>query len=153
MIGRQDGLATVELALTGAVALMVLFGCIEIGRMVFVWNTVGEATRSGAHLAAICPVNDPAIKAAVLMGAGDTSPILAGLKASHVMVTYLDDAGGIAGSFSDIAYVSVSVSGFQHTLIIPFVGATVTVPAFTTTVPTESLGFIPETGIRVCLEA
>lgn len=149
---HQQGLATVEAAITGAVAVMVLFGCIEIGRMLFVWNTIVEATRRGAHIAAICPPGDSAITEAVLFGDPEASPILAGLRNTNVSVSYMDDAGGAPAEFEDIAYVSVAISGFQHVLIIPFLGQEIAVPSFTTTVPVESLGFIPETGIRVCLE-
>lgn len=153
MSPRQQGLATVECALTGAVALMVLFGCLEIGRMLFVWNTLDEATRRGAHIAAICPLNDPAIVAAVLMGGDGTRAVIDGLHEAHVAVAYLDAAGAGAAAFADTAYASVSIVGYEHTVLIPYVGGAVAVPPFTTTVPVESLGYIPETGARTCLES
>lgn len=150
---REAGLATVEFALTGVVILLVLLGCIEIGRMLFVWNTVDESTRRGARMAAICPLNDAAITRAVLMGGDGESTVVTGLMAANVSVAYLNAAGGAAGSFSETAFASVSITGFQHTLILPVIGTTITVPPFTTTVPVESLGYIPESGARVCLES
>jgi len=149
---RQAGLAAVEFAATGVVVFMVLLGCIEIARMLFVWNTIDEATRRGARIAAICPMNDAAVTRAVLMGGTDESTVLKGLLAANVAVAYLTDTGGAAASFSEASYASVSITGFQHQVLVPYVGATVTVPPFVTTVPVESLGYIPDTDTRVCLE-
>ncbi len=129
---REAGLATVEFAIAGATVMMVLFGCIEIGRMMFVWNTIGEATRVAARLATVSsPTEVAAIRVKVL-----SYPGFSGLTADNVTVTYILE-GGVP------AYVSVGISGYEHTLLIPFVGATVTVPAFQTTLPVESLGYIP----------
>ena len=58
------------------------------------------------------------------------------------------DADGAAGAIgAEIAYVRVTITGYQHNLIIPFLPAsatTLTVPPFSTTVPAESLGYIPD---------
>lgn len=130
---QEAGLATVEFAIAGASMMMALFGCIEIGRALFVWNTIGEATRAAARLAVVSPVVNPptAIKQAALY------PGLYGLTADKVSVTYILE-GGIP------AYVTVGITGYQHTLLIPFVEATVDVPAFQTTLPVESLGIDPD---------
>lgn len=144
-----------EFAIVGAVALTVLIGCLEIGRMLFVWNSVGEATRRAARLAAICPVNHPAIlRAALLNSTGQdlpTSPYLYGLTSSNVSLSYLDAAGATTATFANIAFVRVAITGYVHTVLIPFINQEVAVPAFSTTLPKESLGYIPETGERACL--
>lgn len=152
---RQKGLTTVEFALAGSSALVVLFGCIEISRALYVWNTVGEATRRAARMAAICPMNDPAIRAAALFASdGDSrSPVLHGLEDSMVAVAYTDEGGAVAASVADVAYVTVSVTGYTHTLAIPFFGATIAVPAFSTTVPSETLGYHPDLDAFVCIES
>ena len=41
--------------------LLVLFSVIEIGRAMFVLNALSESTRRAARMAAVCPINDPAI--------------------------------------------------------------------------------------------
>ena len=150
---RQRGLATVEFAIVGSVALTVLIGCIEIGRMLFVWNSVGEATRRAARLATICPVNDPTIiRAAMLNFTGQdvsSSLYLHGLTPSNVSLSYLDAAGAATVTQANMAFVRVSITGYVHTLLIPFVTPTVTVPTFSTTLPAESLGYSPETNTFV----
>jgi Flp pilus assembly protein TadG len=56
---RQRGLVALEVALIGMIAMVTLFAVFEVARVFFVFNTLEEATRRGARLAAVCPVNDP----------------------------------------------------------------------------------------------
>lgn len=119
------------------VALIVLFGCIEVGRLFFVLNTVAEATRRGARVGVVT-ADAASAKAAALAYAGQ----LDGLTADNVNVVYYTETGGVPTGFDDRALVSVSISGYQHTVLIPFLPLpAVTVPAFTTTLPVESMGF------------
>lgn len=144
-------MATIEFAVSGGLALIVLFGCIEISRALYAWNSLGEATRRAAHMAAICPMNDPAIAQAALLAGTGKSSLVHGLSTSHVTVTYLDDAGATTATLDDVRYASVAISGYTHTLAIPFVGATLTAPSFATTVPAEALGWLPDTSTYGCL--
>jgi Flp pilus assembly protein TadG len=150
----QSGLATVEFALIGALAFTVLFGVIEIGRALFVWNTLSEATRRGARLAAVCPMGDPAIaRVAILSNPGgpNTSPVVSNLSTANVTVAYLQaDGVTLAASVTETKYVRVAIVGFQHTLLIPFVMPTITAPPFSTTLPAESLGYLPDTNTYGC---
>jgi Flp pilus assembly protein TadG len=137
----QQGVTTVEFALIAVLAMIVLFGVIEVARALFVWNTLVEATRRGARMAVVCPVNSPAIAHATIFGGGDASPVLSGLSTSNVKIDYLNAAGATTAAFADMAYVQVAITGYQHTLFIPLVGQTLTVPPFSTTLPVESLGY------------
>jgi hypothetical protein len=150
---RQRGTTTVEFAIVATVLFTVLFGVIEVGRALFVWNSLNEATRRGARVAAVCPVNHPSIARVAVFGdplGGDSSPILNNLSTANVQTDYLDENGASTANFPDIRYVRVGIAGYQHTLLIPFFTQTVAVPPFTTTLPAESLGYIPELGIRQC---
>jgi Flp pilus assembly protein TadG len=148
---RQRGLTTVEFAVAGGLALTILFGCIEISRALYVWNSIGEATRRAAHVAAICPMNHAAIAQAAMLAGTSSSSVLYGLTPAKVVTTYLDSAGNATTTLGSVEYVRVAIAGYTHTLAIPFVGATLTVPAFTTTVPAESLGYLPDTETYGCL--
>ncbi len=158
MKNRQNGLATVEFAIIAVSLIIVLFGVIEVSRALFVWNTIGEATRRGARAAEVCPVNHGAIKRLAVFGtgggSGTASPVLSGLSTSNVTVEYLNAGGTVlanpAASFNAIRYVRVSISSYQHTMIIPFIMPTFPVPPFETTVPAESLGYIPDLDTRQC---
>ena len=147
---RQRGVYTVEFAVVGVVFFMVLFGVIEIARALFVWNTITEATRRGARVAAVCPPNHGAIAEIAVLnnpGGGSASSVINGLTTGNVTVEYLDADGAAGAIGAEIAYVRVTITGYQHNLIIPFLPAsatTLTVPPFSTTVPAESLGYIPD---------
>lgn len=140
MSRRQRGVSTVEFALVGGFALMLLFGCIEIGRLLFVWNTLDEATRAGARVAAVTPLGASDAANAVLV----YNPFILGLKPSHVTVRYLDSAYVTTANPDLVRYVEVAISGYSHSMFIPLITKTLTAPAFKTTLPVESLGFDPD---------
>ena len=149
----QRGTTTVEFAIVGLLAMVVLFALIEFSRLVFTVNTLAEATRRGARMATVCPVDDPAIAQVAVFnapGVAGASPIVSGLTTSKILVQYLDQAGAVIASpgpnFLQIRYVRVSITNFQHTLVIPLFNLSFTLPAYATTLPRESLG-IPRVGV------
>ena len=151
---RQKGTTTVEFAIIAASFFIVLFGVIGIGRALFVWNTLTEATRRGARVAVVCPVNSPAIARVTIFGdpaSATASPVLGGLTTSNVQVAYLDQSGGAVTNpggtgFINIRYVRVGMTDYQITLLIPFISAVLTALPFETTLPRESLGVTPGVG-------
>jgi Flp pilus assembly protein TadG len=149
---RQHGLYIVEFALVAALFFVLLLGMIEFARALFVWNSLTEATRRGARLAVVCPVNHSSIANVTVFNAPGTagaSPIVAGLDSSNVVTDYLDQAGVPTATYNDIRYVRVAIVGFQHTLLIPALlpglpAMTLNAPNFETTLPRESLGVVPD---------
>ena len=146
----QRGIFIVEFAIIAVVMGVVLFAAIELSRMIWVWNTVDEATRRGARLAAVCeigyPTNVPVEEATVFSSGGANSPILRGLTTANVAVEYLDVDGTLmsAPAFEDVRYVRVRIENYSVTPIIPFFNLPLTLPIFETTLPSESLGYIPD---------
>jgi hypothetical protein len=149
---RQKGLYIVEFALVAGLFFVLLFGIIEFARALFTWNTLTEATRRGARLAAVCPVGHASIANVTVFndpGIAGASPILPTLSSADVITQYLDQAGAVTANFNDIRYVRVSIIGFQHTLLIPplipgLPVMTLNAPTFETTLPRESLGAVPD---------
>ena len=147
---QQLGLSSVEFAIVAVVLFMLIFGVIEVGRALFVASALDEATRRGARMGVVCPINDPAIAQA----AAFNSALIPGLDASDIVVDYLDDSAAIVGNPADpagfitIRYVRVRVVGFQHQMFIPLVAplSQFTMPEYATVLPRESLG-IPRTGV------
>lgn len=144
----QQGVTCVEFAIVAAVLFMVMFGVIEFGRALFIANALAESTRRGARVAAICPVGDPGpARVAIFATADGSSLIASGLTTDNVVVSYLDQAGAPLGnpmgSFAAIRYVQVRIVGYSVQLLIPFVMPEVLMPAFTATLPIESLGYSP----------
>jgi Flp pilus assembly protein TadG len=140
---KMRGVTSVEFALVGAVLMVVLFACIEFGRATYTFAALNEGTRRAARLAAVCPLNDPQIAAAVnFMGAY-------GFNNANVSVSYLDANGaslGASPALASVYYVRVGVTGYTLPLSIPLMNLTLTSPSFTVTLPAESLG-LSNTGV------
>jgi Flp pilus assembly pilin Flp len=160
---NQQGVATVEFAVVAALLMLLVLVVIEFARLAFVWNTATEATRRGARVAVVCPVNDPAIhNVAVFNDEATSGPsaLLTGISTTDVRVDYLDAGGNTVdctycncddscgdAPFVSIKYVQVSINNYQHTLLLPPpLNLTLTMPAFESTLPRESLGVVPGVG-------
>jgi Flp pilus assembly protein TadG len=157
---RQHGLATVEFAIVGGLILLLIFGVLEIARAYYVYTMMNDGTRRGARVAAVCPINDPAIARAAIydVGDGSGSANIPGLTAANVLVEYLDAANNVvanpadAAGFVQIRYVRVSITGFQHQAIVPLIGGPISffMPDFATVLPRESLGIPREGAVTPC---
>jgi hypothetical protein len=147
MSKREQGTFTVEFAIIAAALFIVLFAVIELAHLLWIWNTATEATRRGARVAAVCPINHPAVPEVTVFaqpGGGPGSPILKDLSTANVSVEYLNQDGDPDTDFRDIAFVRVSLNNYTFTPLIPFVNVDFTLPPFETTIPSESLGYIPD---------
>jgi Flp pilus assembly protein TadG len=139
---KQRGIALVEFAIVAAALMIILFAVLEFGRLLFTYSALNEGTRRAARLAAVCPVNDPAIATAVDFA---NPP---GFSSGNVALDYLDQNGAVVGAptsaagFVTIRYVRVRIVNYTHELLIPFLYQNITVPAFTTILPRESLGVV-----------
>lgn len=126
---RQRGVAAVEFALVATILLMLVVGAMEMGRMLFYWNSAAEATRLGARMAVVCDLNDAAIKTRM-------QQMFSALPADKISITYLPSGCTI----DTCKWVTVSIgSGVSFTPLIPLLSLTVSLPSFSTTLPRESL--------------
>jgi Flp pilus assembly protein TadG len=155
---RQNGTTTVEFAIIGTAMIFVLLLSIEMSRMMFVINALGEATRRGARVAAVCPINDPEIARVAIFSAvgNDNSPIIHALDTSNILLSYLNENGAaIPGTLTDpatfatIRYVRVEIQNYVHRMILP-IPVSFTMPAQPSTFPRESLGIPREGVIQAC---
>jgi Flp pilus assembly protein TadG len=129
---RQTGAAAVEFAIVSVVFFTLLIGIMEMGRMLFYWNTVAEMTRAGARLAAICDPDDPQIPARIA-AAFPSVPV------DGIEVSYTPQNCDV--QTCELVTVRVVVNR-PIANFIPFVPASVnaiTMPEFTTTIPRESM--------------
>ena len=145
---RQQGTTTVEFAIVGALFFIILFGIVEMGRALFVWNGLVDITRRAARIAAVCPPNDPDITRAAIYNAvtdGSDSSVISGLDPADVKLRYFNSSMALEPSpattgFSNVRYVQASIDGYTHQMLIPMMNTILTPPDFATTVPAESLG-------------
>lgn len=126
------GTTAVEFALVLTVALMFIFGVIEVGRTLLAFNTAAEATRLGARLATLC---DPSSAAITKIKTRMVS-MLPDLTTSNIAITY----GPTGCSALTCETVTVNFTGNPRVpkqTFIPFIAFAPTLPAFTTTQPRE----------------
>jgi Flp pilus assembly protein TadG len=139
MKSRNRGTTSVEFAIVGLSFFIVLFGIIEVARFAFMWNSLAEATRRGARLAAVCNAAAAGTVQSVAVfgtGAPGASSLMPGLSDANVTVTY-----GAAPVLPETTqFVTVAITGYTFQLNIPLLNLSLPAPAFTTTLPTESLG-------------
>jgi Flp pilus assembly protein TadG len=129
--GGQRGATMVEFAITASVFLILMIGMMEMGRVLYYWNTATEATRLGARVAAVCDVDDVDIKLKM-------HAMLSILPTSAIDVSYTPSGCTI----NDCRYVTVSILSNTTTTIttyIPFVPLSLQLPAMSTTLPRESM--------------
>ena len=125
------GVAAVELALVMVLFTMLLFGVIEMGRMLWVWNAAVETTRFGARMAVVCDINDTDIKARMRQRMPD-------LAAAQIVIEYLNPPAAVNSCTSaNCKAVTVRLVNYTHNTIIPFVPLNVTLPPFSTTLRKE----------------
>ncbi len=125
---NQRGIAAVEFALVAVILFTLLFGIIEMGRILFMMNTTAEATRLGARVAVVCDQNAASIKSRMINLAGFLAP-------GNIDVTYNPSGCNV----DTCRYVTVSVSELSVQSIVPLVPVNFQMPPFTTTLPRESM--------------
>ncbi len=125
---RQRGMAIVEFAIVALLFFTLLLGVMEFGRWMFTLNAANEATRWGARLAAVCDKDDIHIRQKMRVILGDVVD-------AQISIQY-EPAGC---DDTNCRTVEVSLINATFTPLIPFMGVAVPLPAFTTSLPRESM--------------
>lgn len=128
MRATQQGMVAVEFALITVILVTLLFGVIEMSRVLYYWNTATEATRLGARLAVVCDQNASVIKTKM-------QTMLGVLETDQISVTYLPE-GCDSNSCKSI---TVSINGFNFKTIVSLLPLNIPMPSFSTTLPRESM--------------
>lgn len=119
---RQRGVALVELSVSIAVLIAIVFGITEFGRAIYQYNTLAKAARDGARYLAVRDPNSPGTinEARCMVAHGTPScsgPVLApGLTVAMVSVCHAMDPACAAthqaqGASPVIGLVSVTIGG------------------------------------------
>lgn len=126
---RQRGAAATEFALVAVLFLALVIAVIEFARLMFIYSTAVEATRLGARVAVVCSVADEAKVKARMKG------MLGILEPANINISY--PAAGCSAASCDP--VTVTIQNLTVKAAIPLVPLTFKVPAFSTSLPAESL--------------
>ena len=137
----QRGAAAVEMAIVFAIFTVMLFGAMEMGRLLWTWNAATEATRLGARMAVVCDLNDTDIRARMRQR-------LPALADSNITINYLNPPAAVNScTTANCKAVQVLLTGYVHQTIIPFLPLSVTLPSFQTTLRKE---YMQSSGNPVC---
>jgi Flp pilus assembly protein TadG len=123
------GAVAVEFALVSLVFFAMLIGAMEMGRLLFYWNTAAEVTRHGARMAVVCDLNDTEIRTRM-------RDILPMLSDADIGVSYAPGGCDVNSCLSVTVQISATT---PIQTFIPFVPMSVLMPAFATTLPRESM--------------
>ena len=149
----ERGSTLVEFAIGASVFLLVMFAIIEFGRALWVHNALADAARRAARYAVNQPASTPAGNPTTGTNVG---PSIAAIRNVGV---YGNPAGtgavmvnNLTTTNLDVEYsnfgvgqgsVSVIVTGYQHTFVVPIIGTTITMPDYRTTLTGENAGTMP----------
>jgi Flp pilus assembly protein TadG len=136
---NERGATLVEFSLGITVFAMAMFAVLEFGRVLWAHNALTDAARRGARYAVLHAQADSAsVKNMVVFGnaAGTGNPMLPNLTTDKVLVNY-DGFGLNEGT------VTVSIDQYQFQLVLPFTGAGIPMPSYSTTLTAECAGLIP----------
>jgi len=149
---RTDkGQSLVEMALVCMIFFFLLFGILEFGRALYYYNTIVQNTRAAARWAVVNVLDNSdaaditTTQNIVLYGGPIASgtPVLPGLTAAMVNVSVANLEVDTSTPPKPISQkISVSVSGYPFRFLIPL-APDITIPAFETSLFTESRGIIP----------
>ena len=143
----ERGAALLEFTLASTLFIVVIFGTLEFGRLLWVHNALTDATRRAARYAVTRGKSNDAtsdiqkaIKNVAVYGnpEGTGSPLVDGLAPGQVLVTFSDDYGLGAGS------VSVEIDKYEFQFVVPILGTKMQLPAYRTALTSESAGFVPD---------
>lgn len=148
------------------VFFVMIFGIIEFGRLLYTHNALTDAARRGARYAVlhkkVAGVGEPnalvCVKNVVVYGETHLDPdtcaplgpaLINGLTPANVTVTYEGaDLDGDPASpnpwGTNLGTATVSIENYTFDLSLPIVGRTLNMPAYTTTLTSESAGEEPE---------
>lgn len=140
---NEEGKALVEFAIVGSVFLTAMFGIMEFSRLYWTHNALRDAARRGVRYAAIRrndAAGQQAVKNMVVYGnpAGGTKPVVNGLTTSNVALEYVNYNGVQLSSRA-----TVKIQNYKFNFSVPLIGGTLTMPAYRTSLPGESVGYVP----------
>ncbi|MGH9904171.1 MAG: TadE family protein [Pyrinomonadaceae bacterium] len=149
----QSGATLVEFAIGATVFLTAMFGIIEFGRLLWTHNALADAARRAARYAVNQPAANPAgtkttgtnvgpsvtaIRNVGVYGdpAGGSQPMVNNLTPANLNVEYT--AFGVGDGT-----VAVTITNYQFQFVIPFIGTTIQMPDYESTLTGENAGTMP----------
>jgi Flp pilus assembly protein TadG len=141
MYGDERGAALLEFAIGATIFVSAMFGVLEVGRLLWVHNSLVDATRRAARYAVNQGMSTGAQTGAKNMAvygnaAGAGQPLVPDLAASQVKLTYQNfELGG--------GTVTAEIENYDFSFVLPLVSRTMRLPAYKTSLTAENAGYVP----------
>ncbi|HZH89507.1 MAG TPA: TadE/TadG family type IV pilus assembly protein [Pyrinomonadaceae bacterium] len=137
----ERGAALVEFAIAATLLCASVFGVLEIGRLLWVHNSLVDASRRAARYAVNRDTGGTAQAAAKNMAvygnaAGEGQPLVQDLKPEQVSISYQDFTLG-GGS------VTVEIVDYDFNFVLPLVSQKLSLPTYKTSLTGENAGYVP----------
>lgn len=138
---NERGAALLEFAIGATIFLSATFGVIEIGRLLWVHNSLVDATRRAARHAVNQGMSGQAKTEAKNMAvygnvSGTGQPLVPDLSTAQVIVTHQNfELGG--------GTVTVEIDSYDFKFVLPLVSKTMRLPAYKTSLTGENAGYVP----------
>lgn len=148
---NQRGAALVEFAIVSTVFFTAIFGILEFGRLLWTHNALQDAARRGARYATVRrddAAGNLAVKKVVVYGdpnanPATATPVVSGLTTNDVQVVYANYNGVQLSARATVSITNASGQNYRFQFAIPLIGGTLTMPAYKTSLPGESAGYVP----------
>jgi Flp pilus assembly protein TadG len=137
----ERGAALLEFAIGATLFLSATFGVIEVGRLLWVHNSLVDATRRAARYSVnrgmSSQAKTEAQNMAVYGNAGGTGqPLVPDLTTTQVKIVHQNfELGG--------GTVTVEIENYDFKFVLPLVSKTMRLPAYKTSLTGENAGFEP----------
>lgn len=137
----ERGAALLEFAIGATLFLSATFAVIEVGRMLWVHNSLVDATRRAARYAVNQGMGTGAQTAARNMAVygntgGTGQPLVPDLTTTQVKISYQNfELGG--------GTVTAEIESYDFKFVLPLVGRTMRLPAYKTSLTAENAGYVP----------
>jgi Flp pilus assembly protein TadG len=141
MYGDERGAALLEFAIGATIFVSAMFGVLEVGRLLWIHNSLVDATRRAARYAVNQNMSTGAQAGAKNMAvygneAGAGQPLVQDLELSQVKVSYQNfELGG--------GTVTAEIENYDFKFVLPLVGKTMRLPAYKTSLTAENAGYVP----------
>lgn len=155
-----------EFTIVAGVFFMLILGIIEFGRLLYTHNALTDATRRGARYAVLHPQDAACVPNVIIYGEANINPdgcapnagarpLINGLTAANIHVVYQgadldnDPSTPPTGYGMNLGTATVTIGppdseAYQFTLSVPFFHRQLNMPAYTSTLTSESAGTAPD---------
>ena len=137
----ERGAALVEFAIAASLLCASVFGALEVGRLLWMHNSLVDATRRAARYAVNRDMGGAAQTAAKNMAVygntgGTGQPLVQDLTPEQVNITY--DNFQLGGGT-----VTVEIVNYDFNFVLPLVSQKLRLPTYKTSLTGENAGYVP----------